>query len=122
MMIGKVFYGEYFLILLACSFISVGSCKLGELVNKSSELDSIRDEYLYLKNRYVSIESFDVCNCTRDQLLRRCEELKFSKENIDLCIKLFIDKASYNSIADEYCIEPISVGIRKMRLKKRLNK
>lgn len=81
-----------------------------------------RDIYRKELAKFSSIEKFDADNCTKEQLLKRRKELKFSKDKTDMCVKMFIDKVSYNKLADEYCIEPTSIGISKMRLKKKLNK
>lgn len=67
------------------------------------------------------LRTFNVDTCTKEELLERCFELRLSKEKTEFCVKLFIEKTPHNKLADEYCIEPASITISKMRLKKKLN-
>ncbi len=67
------------------------------------------------------MDKFDVCHCTEDTLVQRCKELMFSKENIELAIELFINKTHHSILADQLNIDVKSVGMRKMRMKKKLN-
>ena len=67
------------------------------------------------------MEMFDACHCTEDALVQRCKELMFSKENTELAVELFINKTRHEIIADRLNIDVKSVGIRKVRMKKKLN-
>lgn len=69
----------------------------------------------------IKEKPFSTDTCTREELVARCIELRFSKENTDLAIKFFIDKTKQSEIADELCIEEKSVQMRKRRLKQKLN-
>ena len=117
-----VFKKQYFIIIINCNLISAGSCYLLKLVYRAHKLKEIEPEYLELKDRFIEIRTFNVDFCTEDQLVKRCNELGFSKEVKEMCIKMFIDKVPYNKLADEYFMEPSSIAIKKMRLKKKLNK
>ena len=65
--------------------------------------------------------TFSVDNCTEEELIARCKELKFSEENTKLSIEFFIKKTKQSIIADELCINEKSVQMRKQRLKQKLN-
>jgi hypothetical protein len=75
-----------------------------------------------LKNCVERDESFDVDNCTQEQLIARCKELSMSDEAIELAIELFINKTKQSIVADKLCIEEKSVQQHKRRLRKKLNK
>lgn len=74
-----------------------------------------------LKQNIDEDNSFDVDNCTKEQLLERCKELKMSDDGIELAIELFINKTKQSVIADKLCIEEKSVQQHKRRLRKKLN-
>lgn len=76
----------------------------------------------YKEKRLSDINKpFNVDTCSREELLIRCKELHFSKDNTDSAIAFFIDKTKQSVIADELCINEKSVAQHKFRLKKRLN-
>ena len=64
---------------------------------------------------------FDIETCTRDELVERCLELRFSQRNIELAIEFFINKTPQRLIADKLCIDEKSVTTRKKRMKLKLN-
>lgn len=64
---------------------------------------------------------FNVDTCSKEELLIRCKELRFSNANTNLAIAFFIDKTKHSIIADELCINEKSVAQHKFRLKQRLN-
>lgn len=74
-----------------------------------------------LKQNIDEDNTFDVDNCTKEQLLERCKELKMSDDGIELAIELFINKTKQSVIADKLCIEEKSVQQHKRRLRKKLN-
>lgn len=82
----------------------------------------ITKELEALKNSVECDESFDVDNCTQEQLVARCKELSLSQDTIELAIELFINKTKQSIVADKLCIEEKSVQQHKRRLRKKLNK
>lgn len=64
---------------------------------------------------------FNTDTCTMEELLARCNDLKFNKENTDLAVEFFINRTKQSVIADKLCIDEKSVAMRKMRLKQKLN-
>lgn len=81
----------------------------------------LQKELESLKTNIANDENFDVDNCTKEQLLERCKELKMSDDGIELAIELFINKTKQSVIADKLCIEEKSVQQHKRRLRKKLN-
>ena len=65
---------------------------------------------------------FNTDNCTEEELIARCKELRFSEENTLLAIEFFIKKTKQSEIADKLCVEEHAISTRKLRLKKKLNK
>ena len=82
---------------------------------------ALRLEYKRIIDALEFDNSFDVDFCTKEELINRCAELNFSKENTELAIKFFIEKTKQSLIADELCIDEKSVQERKRRLKQKLN-
>lgn len=70
----------------------------------------------------TSEKPFNTDNCTLEELLVRCKELKFSEYNTQLCVELFINRTKQSALADRLCIEEKSVQQQKRRLKQKLNK
>jgi len=66
-------------------------------------------------------KTFNVNNCTREELIARCEKLKFSKRNTELAIEFFINKTNQKELANKLYIEEKSVSMQKFRLKNKLN-
>lgn len=75
-----------------------------------------------LKEKLENKGEFNTDTCTKDELIARCRELKFSEENTNLAIEFFIKKTKQSKIADELCVDESTIRIRKLRLKKKLNK
>jgi hypothetical protein len=73
------------------------------------------------KQKLEADKVFNTATCTREELIARCNELKFSKENIELAIRLFIDKTKQSKIAEEFCVEEHAIAKRKYRMKRELN-
>jgi hypothetical protein len=88
---------------------------------KIQEVIDMKADYETLKEKLEADKVFNTENCTKDELIARCKELKFSKDNTELAIKFFIDKTKQSTIADELCISEQGVRIKKLRLKKKLN-
>lgn len=95
-------------------FICWIGCIFEEKTRKTKELIDIKTEKLKYK--------FNTETCTKKQLLIRCQELRFSKENTELAIEFFINKTKQSIIAEKLCIEELSVARQKLRLKQKLNK
>ena len=89
---------------------------------KIQEVIDMKAEYETLKAQLEVDKIFNTETCTKEELIKRCEELHLSKNNIELAIKFFIDKTKQSKIADELCIDEKSVQMRKRRLKIKLNK
>lgn len=64
---------------------------------------------------------FNVDNCSRDELLARCAEIKLSESNTELAIEFFINKTKQSILADRLCVDEKSITQKKQRLKKKLN-
>lgn len=64
---------------------------------------------------------FNVNTCTKSELIKRCEDLKFSQTNTELAVEFFIDKTPQKVIADRLSIDEKSVTTRKKRMKEKLN-
>lgn len=88
---------------------------------KIQEVIDMKADYETLKQSLESNKAFNTETCTKEELISRCEELRLSKENIELAIKFFIEKRKQSDIADELCITEQGVRIRKLRLKRKLN-
>lgn len=88
---------------------------------KIQEVIDMKAEYATLKEKLETEKVFNTDTCTLDELVARCKELKFNKENTELAIRFFIDKTKQSVIADELCITEQGVRIKKLRLKKKLN-
>jgi hypothetical protein len=88
---------------------------------KAQEIIDMRAEYEILKEKLEENKVFNTDTCTREELIARCQELKLSKDNTEIAIKLFIDKTKQSIIADELCVDEKSVQMRKRRLKIKLN-
>ena len=115
----KIYNKEYFLVIILCNSIALGPCELANLVYKAKEAD-------YLRSRLFStgvkpVRKFNTDTCSKEELISRCRELKFNPQKTELCIKLFIDNISYSELADSYFMEPSSMAVKKLRLKKKLN-
>jgi hypothetical protein len=101
------------------------SCKAGIIKFKLEDYAFIEPRYNKLVAWYNEInkpKSFHTDTCTIDELINRCNELGFSKENTNLAIEFFINKTKQSVLADNLCIEEVSVARKKLRLKQKLNK
>ena len=94
---------------------------ISSLLFKIRAQSAFKKEYKKMINLLKFDKSFDVDLCTKEELINRCAELNFSKENTELAIKFFIEKTKQSDIADELCIDEKSVQTRKRRLKQKLN-
>lgn len=88
---------------------------------KIQEIIDMKADYETLKEQLEGNKTFNTETCTLEELVFRCKELRFSKENTELAIKFFIDKTKQSIIADELCVDEKSVQMRKRRLKIKLN-
>ena len=79
------------------------------------------DLYVF-KKKLEKKSEFNTDNCTEEELIARCKELKFSEENTLLAIELFIKKTKQSKLADKLCVEEHAISTHKLRLKKKLNK
>ena len=69
-----------------------------------------------------SLSTFNADTCTKEELLKRCEELHFSERQTNLAIAFFIDKVKQSELADLYYVEEKSIQQCKQRMKRKLNK
>lgn len=88
---------------------------------KIQEVIDVKAEYLKLKETLEQQKVFNTDKCTLEELVARCKELKFSEENTQLAIELFIKKTKQSKLADDLCVDEATIRIRKLRLKKKLN-
>lgn len=88
---------------------------------KIQEVIDMKAEYLALKESLETNKAFNTETCTKEELIARCNELRLSKDTIELAIKFFIDKTKQSEISNELCIDEKSVQMRKRRLKQKLN-
>lgn len=88
---------------------------------KIQEVIDLKAEYLKLKETLEQEKVFNTDKCTLEELVARCKELKFSEENTQLAIELFIKKTKQSKLADNLCVDEATIRIRKLRLKKKLN-
>lgn len=112
-----------FSVLFGCAIAFV-SYKFGIVQRKMNDYDYIEPRYNQLVEFYkeaTTPKPFSTDTCSRDELIARCNELKFSKENTDLAVEFFINRTKHSIIADRLCIDEKSVVMRKMRLKRKLN-
>lgn len=112
-----------FSVLFGCAIAFV-SYKFGIVQRKMNDYDYIEPRYNQLVEFYkeaTAPKPFSTDTCSRDELITRCNELKFSKENTDLAVEFFINRTKQSIIADRLCIDEKSVVMRKMRLKRKLN-
>ena len=79
-------------------------------------------KYLRIKEKLEENNKFNTDNCTEEQLIARCKELKMKPDNIKLAIDFFIHQKSRKELAEEYCVELESIKQRKRRMKNQLNK
>ena len=118
------FFGVSFILPLAISLISAIPINyfMGWVGFTKKQADNYQLKYERLKSELEKSKEFDVNNCTREELINRCIDLKFSAEDIDLAVKLFMREKKQVEIAKELCIEERSVQQKKRRLKQKLNK
>lgn len=112
-----------FSVLFGCAIAFV-SYKFGIVQRKMNDYDYIEPRYNQLVEFYkeaTTPKPFSTDTCSRDELIARCNELKFSKDNTDLAVEFFINRTKHSIIADRLCIDEKSVVMRKMRLKRKLN-
>ena len=123
-------FGTYLSLPIGISFISSVVIGVGfaiitwhiqDIINLKAKHIELQKELDALKQNIDEDNSFDVDNCTKEQLLERCKELKMSDDGIELAIELFINKTKQSVIADKLCIEEKSVQQHKRRLRKKLN-
>ena len=88
---------------------------------KIQEVIDMKAEYAKLKETLEQEKVFNTDKCTLEELVARCKELKFSEENTQLAIELFIKKTKQSKLADDLCVDEATIRIRKLRLKKKLN-
>lgn len=112
-----------FSVLLGCAIAFI-SYKVGIVQRKMNDYDYIEPRYNQLVEFYkdaTTPKPFSTDTCSKDELIARCNELKFSKDNTDLAVEFFINRTKHSIIADRLCIDEKSVVMRKMRLKRKLN-
>lgn len=118
------FFGVSFVLPLSLSLVSaIPFCYFISWVGfTKKQADEYEVKYTKLKAQLEKKKEFNVDTCTEAELIERCRELRFSAENTELCIDLFIRKIKQSDIADKLCIEEKSIQQRKRRFKQKLNK
>jgi DNA-binding NarL/FixJ family response regulator len=111
--------------LINCIVVGVGfaiiTWHIQDIINLKAKYHKINEEVKSLRESIKEDSTFDVDNCTKEQLISRCKDLKLSNDAIELAIELFINKTKQSIIADKMCIEEKSVQQHKRRLRKKLN-
>ena len=87
-----------------------------------NQADTFEVKYEKLKSQLEKDKQFDADNCTRDELIERCRNLKLSANDTDLAVKLFMREKKQIEIAKELCVEERSIQQKKRRLRQKLNK
>lgn len=108
-----------YLSLLSAISINYFICWIGEIKSTS---DYYETKYITLKSKLNKKKKFNVDNCTKEELITRCKELRFSEDNTNLAIEFFINKTRQSILANKLCVGEHAITIRKLRLKKKLNK
>ena len=118
------FFGVSFVLPLSFSVFSAIPINyfIGWIGFNKRNADFYEYKYEKLKKELENKGDFSADNCTEAELVCRCQELGFSKENTLLCVELFILKTKQSKLSDKYCVEEKSIQRRKNRLKKKLNK
>lgn len=123
-------FGTYLSLPISVSFIScvvigvafaIITWHIQDLINLKAKYDEIDKELQSLKQSIDEDKNFNVDDCTKEELVARCKELKLSDDAIELAIELFVNKTKQSIIADKMCIEEKSVQQHKRRLRKKLN-
>lgn len=100
------------------------SCKAGIIKFKLEDYAFIEPRYNKLVDWYneaTKPKPFNTDDCSLEQLVYRCKELKFSEENTNLAIEFFIKKTKQSKLADAFCVQEKTINQRKQRLKQKLN-
>lgn len=79
-------------------------------------------DYIDLKNLKPIKKEFDINNCTKYALIKRCKKVGLSKNEIEIAIKMFYEKLTIKELADYLGIEPQSANNKKYNLKKKILK
>jgi hypothetical protein len=118
------FFGVSFVLPLSLSLVSAIPINylIGWVGFTKKQADEYEVKYTKLKAQLEKKKEFNVDTCTEAELIERCRELRFSAENTELCIDLFIRKIKQSDIADKLCIEEKSIQQRKRRFRQKLNK
>jgi predicted membrane protein len=117
------FFGVSFILPFSLSLLSAIPINylIGWVGFTKKQADDYETKYERLKAELDKKNEFNTDTCTREQLIKRCEELHFSQDKIDLAIEFFIEKTKQSEIAEELCIEEKSVTRKKFRMKQELN-
>lgn len=102
--------------LLFIPFQAFAICWLGSIIQEKILVSKQQEQ-----QKVPEPKPFNTNTCTKEELLIRCQELRLSKDNIELAIAFFIDKTKHSILADKLCIEEKSVIMKKLRLKEKLN-
>ena len=79
-------------------------------------------DYIDLKTLKPIKKEFDINNCTKYALIKRCKKVGLSKSEIEIAIKKFYEKLTIKELADYLGIEPQSANNKKYNLKKKILK
>lgn len=107
---------NYFITIAYCGFICILNSNVGLLYLKSNKLDEITPYY----EKYKNLANLDVYNCTLKELKELCKIAKISqKQALKLKLK-YIDKYTYEKIADELKISVDCVRTELYRARKKI--
>lgn len=118
------FFGVSFILPMSLSLFSAIPINyfIGWVGYTKKQADFYEAKYNQLKEQLERKKEFNVDTCTKAELIARCEELHFSKDNTELAIEFFINKTKQSEIADRLFIEEKSVQQHKRRMRQKLNK
>jgi hypothetical protein len=97
------------------------SYKASMVQAKLEDYDYIEPRYNDLVEFYKEQTSFNVKNCTEQELVDKCKSLGFNDSQIDLCVKAFVDKLSQGELANIFSMEVQSVKNKKQFYKDKLS-
>lgn len=118
------FFGVSFILPLGWSLVSaIPICYFISWVGfTKKQADFYEFQYEKLKHDLEKKSDFNTDNCSKEELLSRCKELRFGKDKTELAIEFFINKTKQSELADKFCVDEKSIQQSKRRLKQKLNK
>lgn len=117
--------------IFACMILSVCICLFGVYLSFPTSVSLMSNIFIggifaigtwHIQSILNRNKKFDVEDCTKEDLIKRCKDLHFSKSKTELAVAFFIDKQKQSELAELLCIDEKSIQQRKRRMKLKLNK